>query len=182
MRYSRMLIPTLKEDPQDAVLPSHKLMVRGGFIKPLAAGTFTFLPLGWRTLNKVVAIIREEMNRAGAQEILMPALQPLSLWQETGRDKTLGQVLLRVADRRGRELALGPTHEEVVTDVARHFVRSYRQLPLNLYQIQTKFRDEERPRGGVIRTREFIMKDSYSFDAGEKELEKSYQAMYEAYE
>ncbi|MBN1807804.1 MAG: proline--tRNA ligase [Planctomycetes bacterium] len=181
MRYSRMLIPTQKETPQDATLPSHMLMIRGGYIRPLAAGTFTYLPLGIRTLHKVTEIVRQEMVRSGAEELLMPALQPLSIWQETGRDEIFGPVLFRFDDRRGRSLALGTTHEEVITDIARSYLRSYRQLPLNLFQIQTKFRDEERPRGGLIRTREFIMKDAYSFDRDEAGLDASYQAMYQAY-
>jgi prolyl-tRNA synthetase len=181
MRYSKTLIPTLKEDPQDAALPSHRLMVRGGFIRQVAAGTFTFLPVGLRTLHKVTEIVREEMDRAGAIELLMPALQPMTLWQETGRDTVMGPVLIKITDRKDRELVLGPTHEEVITDTARQYLRSYRQLPINLYQIQTKFRDEERPRGGVIRAREFIMKDAYSFDRDEKGLDASYDVMYTAY-
>ena len=181
MRYSKTLIPTLKEDPQDAALPSHKLMVRGGFIRQVAAGTFTFLPVGLRALHKVTEIVREEMDRAGAVELLMPALQPMTLWQETGRDAVMGPVLIRIMDRKERELVLGPTHEEVITDTARQYLRSYRQLPINLYQIQTKFRDEERPRGGVIRAREFVMKDAYSFDRDDKGLDASYDVMYKAY-
>jgi len=181
MLWSRTLIPTLKETPSDAEIPSHSLMLKAGLVRPLGAGAYSYLPLGWRSLRKAIEIVREEMDRAGALEILMPALHPLSLWQETKRDQVLGDVLIRFRDRRGRETVLGPTHEEVVTDIVRNEVRSYRQLPLILYQIQTKFRDEERPRAGVLRTREFIMKDGYSFDADEQGLDASYRAMYEAY-
>jgi prolyl-tRNA synthetase len=181
MRYSQLLLPTLKEVPAEAVVASHKLLLRAGFIRKLAAGIYTILPLGLRTVQKIERIVREEMNRAGAQEILMPAVQPAEIWQESGRWQQYGPELLRFQDRKGAFFCLGPTHEEVVTDLVRREVRSYRQLPLNLYQIQTKFRDEIRPRFGLMRGREFIMKDAYSFDADAGHARKSYDAMYEAY-
>ncbi len=181
MRYSRLLLPTLKEDPADAEVLSHKLMLRAGMIRKLAAGIYTYLPLGYRVIRKVEKIIREEMNRAGAQEVLMPAVQPASLWQESGRWDHYGKELLRLKDRKQTPFCIGPTHEEVVTDLVRMNVRSYRELPLNLYQIQTKFRDEIRPRFGLMRGREFIMKDAYSFDRDEGGAEESYQKMHDAY-
>jgi len=181
MRWSRTFIPTLKETPSDAEIPSHRLMIKAGLIRPLGAGAYTYLPLGYRSLRKAAQIVREEMDRAGAVEVHMPALHPLSLWEETGRAPVMGEVLFKIKDRRGRALTLGPTHEEVITDLARNELRSYRQMPVTFYQIQTKFRDEERPRAGVIRTREFLMKDAYSFDADQAGLDKSYQAMYDAY-
>lgn len=181
MRFTKTFIPTLKEDPQDAELISHKLMVRAGMIRKLAAGIYNYLPLGLRVIRKVENIVREEMNRAGAIEISMPATQPKELWEETGRWNLMGKELLRFKDRHDREFCFGPTHEEVVTDIVRHEIRSYRQLPINLYQIQTKFRDEIRPRFGLMRGREFIMKDAYSFDVDEEHAEKSYWIMYEAY-
>ena len=182
MRWSQALIPTLKETPADAVAPSHVLLLRAGMVRQLGAGAYSYLPLGFRVLNKVVRVVREEMDAAGAQELLMPALQPIELWKESGRLGTFGDLLMRLEVGGGQEVALGPTHEEVVTDVVRALVRSYKQLPMTLYQIQTKFRDEPRPRFGIIRTREFIMKDAYSFDADVDQLSNaSYDAMYEAY-
>jgi len=181
MRYSRMLIPTVKEDPGDAETASHKLMIRAGLMRKVASGTYTYLPLGWRSLLKVIAIVREEMNRVGAQEILVPCLQPIELWQQTGRDIDYGPTMFRFEDRHGRKNVLGPTAEEVVTCLAANEIKSYKQLPINLYQISQKFRDEFRPRFGVIRSREFIMKDAYSFDTDAESLHKSYMAMYNAY-
>ena len=181
MRATEFLIATEKETPADAVVESHKLMLRSGMIRRLAAGLYTWLPLGLRTLRKVEAIIREEMDRAGAQEVLMPAVQPAELWEETGRWFEYGGELLRIKDRHNRDFCIGPTHEEVITDLARNQLTSYRQLPINLYQIQTKFRDETRPRFGVMRAREFIMKDAYSFHANEESLEDTYQKMHQAY-
>ncbi|BCJ85299.1 proline--tRNA ligase [Effusibacillus dendaii] len=181
MRQSTYLLPTLREAPTEAETVSHRLMVRAGFIRQLAAGIYTYLPMGWRVLRKVEEIVRQEMDRAGAQEILMPAMQPAELWQESGRYEVYGPELIRLRDRHDREFALGPTHEEVVTTLMRNEVRSYRKLPMNLYQIQTKFRDERRPRFGLLRGREFLMKDAYSFDADWEGLNKSYWAMYEAY-
>jgi prolyl-tRNA synthetase len=181
MRTSQLLLPTLKEDPIDTVVISHKLMLRAGMIRQLASGLYTWLPLGVRVLKKVERIVREEMNRAGAQEVLMSGVQPSELWQETGRWSQFGPELLRLKDRHERDFCLGPTHEEVVTDLVRREVNSYKQLPLNLYQVQTKFRDEVRPRFGVMRSREFIMKDAYSFDINEDGMRQSYQTMYDAY-
>jgi prolyl-tRNA synthetase len=182
MLFSRMFIPTMKEEPKEAEVVSHKLMLRAGFIRRLSSGIYTWLPLGLKSLRKVERIIREEMDRSGAQEILMPAVQPKELWVESGRWDLYGKELLRLHDRNERELCLAPTHEEVITDLVRREVRSYRELPLSLYQIQTKFRDEIRPRFGVMRSREFIMKDGYSFDADEESAEKSYMAMFQAYD
>ena len=181
MRYSRMLIPTVKEVPSDAEIPSHKLMIRSGMIRKLASGTYTYLPLGFKSLLKVIAIVREEMNNAGAQEILMPSVQPIELWQKTGRDVDYGPTMARFEDRHGRANVLAPTAEEVVTSVAANEINSYKQLPFNIYQISFKFRDEFRPRFGVLRSREFIMKDSYSFHATEQSLDKEYWNMYETY-
>jgi prolyl-tRNA synthetase len=181
MRYSQLLIPTVKEVPAEAEIPSHQLMIRAGFIRKLASGTYTYLPLGWRCLLKIIQIVREEMNAAGAQEILMPILQPMELWQQTGRDVDYGQTMCRFQDRHGRENALAPTAEEVVTSLVAGEVSSYKQLPINLYQIHDKFRDEFRPQYGVIRSREFIMKDAYSFHASIEDLNDSYRKMYEAY-
>ncbi|GHC20882.1 proline--tRNA ligase [Aidingimonas halophila] len=181
MRASQLLIPTLKETPADADIVSHQLMLRSGMIRRLSAGLYTWLPLGLRTLRKVETIVREEMNRAGAQEVLMPAIQPAELWQESGRWDQYGNLLLRIRDRHDRDFCYGPTHEEVITDLVRNEIRSYRQLPTNFYQIQTKFRDETRPRFGVMRAREFIMKDAYSFDVDQAGLQRSYEAMYDAY-
>jgi prolyl-tRNA synthetase len=176
-----MFIPTMKEDPKDAEVLSHRLMLRAGFIRKLASGVYTWLPLGLKSLKKVENIIREEMNRKGTQEIIMPFVQPKELWEESGRWEKYGKELLRVRDRNDRELCLGPTHEEVVTDLVRREVKSYKELPLILYQIQTKFRDEIRPRFGVMRSREFSMKDAYSFDLDEAGAEKSYRDMHDAY-
>ena len=181
MRYSQLLIPTLKEVPSEAEVVSHVLLLRGGFIRKLTAGIYTYLPLGLMAVRKVEQIVREEMNRAGAQEVLMPMVQPADLWMETGRYKKYGPELLRFHDRHERESCLGPTHEEVITDIARKELHSYRDLPINLYQIQTKFRDEIRPRFGLMRGREFIMKDAYSFDVDDAGAEVSYRKMYEAY-
>lgn len=181
MRYSRLLIPTLKENPAEAEATSHILLFRAGMIRKLASGIYDYLPLGLRVLRKVENIVREEMNRAGAQEVLLPAVQPAELWQESNRWQVYGKELLRFQDRHGRDCCFGPTHEEVITDLVRREVHSYRQLPLNLYQIQVKFRDEIRPRFGLIRGREFIMKDAYSFDVDEAGAERTYEGMYEAY-
>jgi len=181
MLFSQMFLPTMKEEPKEAEVVSHRLMLRAGFIRRLSSGIYTWLPLGLRSLRKVERIIREEMDRTGAQEILMPAVQPKELWVESGRWDLYGKELLRFRDRNDRELCLAPTHEEVITDLVRRELRSYRELPKNLYQIQTKFRDEIRPRFGVMRSREFIMKDAYSFDADEEGAEKSYMAMFDAY-
>ena len=181
MRYSRMLIPTVKEVPADAEILSHKLMIRAGLMRKLASGTYTYLPLGFRCLQKVINIVREEMNRAGAQEILMPAVQPIELWQKTGRDVDYGDTLGTFTDRHGRKNVLAPTAEEVVASLAAGEISSYKQLPMNIYQISFKFRDEFRPRFGVLRSREFIMKDSYSFHADGKCLDKTYKIMYETY-
>jgi len=181
MRWSNYFIPTLKEAPKEAESVSHKLMLRGGFIDKVASGVYTYLPLGYRVLKKVENIIREEMNRAGGIEILMPSLQPSSLWKESGRYEKMGKDMIMFVDRHKREMIFGPTHEEVITDLVRKYVRSWKQLPLLLYQIQTKFRDEIRPRFGVIRAREFLMKDAYSFDIDEKGLDESYQKMKETY-
>ncbi len=181
MRYSQMLLPTTKETPSEAEVISHQLLVRGGFIRKLTSGMYTYLPLGLLALQKVAAIVREEMNRAGAQEILMPMVQPGDLWQESGRWKKYGPELLRFRDRHDRDYCLGPTHEEVVTDIARRELQSYRQLPVNLYQIQTKFRDEIRPRFGLMRGREFVMKDAYSFDVDDAGASRSYEIMRTAY-
>jgi prolyl-tRNA synthetase len=181
MKLSKYYAPTLKDDPADADVISHKLLTRAGMIRKLTSGIYTFLPLGLRALNKVASIVREEMNRAGALEILMPAVQPADLWRETGRWEVYGKELLRFKDRHDRDYCLGPTHEEVVTDLLRGEVKSYRQLPLNVYQIQTKFRDEIRPRFGLMRGREFVMKDGYSFDRDDEGASRAYQTMFEAY-
>jgi len=181
MRWSQTLIPTLREAPQEAEIPSHQLMLRAGLIRKLAGGLYTFLPLGLKALRKIETIIREEMDRAGAIEVLMPALQPRELWEQTGRYSTLGDGMFKIVDRQKRDLVLGPTHEEVITDLATRELNSYRQLPKTFYQIQTKFRDEIRPRFGLMRAKEFIMKDAYSFDADAASLDRSYQSMYDAY-
>ncbi|WP_058998531.1 proline--tRNA ligase [Leptolyngbya sp. NIES-2104] len=184
MRLSQMLFVTLREDPAEAEIPSHKLLVRAGYIRRIGSGIYAYLPLMWRVLQKISRIVREEMNAAGAQECLLPQMQPSELWKESGRwdiyTKAEGSMFALV-DRQDRELGLGPTHEEVITTIAREMIRSYRQLPQNLYQIQTKFRDEIRPRFGLMRGREFIMKDAYSFDADEEALKKTYQKMHDAY-
>ena len=181
MRVSRFLLATVKETPADAEVISHQLMLRAGMIRKLASGLYTWLPLGLRVLRKVEAIVREEMNRAGAQEVLMPAVQPAELWQESGRWEQFGPEMLRITDRHNREFCFGPTHEEIITDLIRNELRSYKQLPANFYQIQTKFRDERRPRFGVMRAREFLMKDAYSFHLDEVSLKETYQVMHETY-
>ncbi|MGV3656221.1 MAG: proline--tRNA ligase [Noviherbaspirillum sp.] len=181
MRASRFFVSTLKEAPSDAEIVSHKLMMRAGMIKRLGSGIYTYMPMGLRAIRKVEGIVREEMNRAGAIELLMPVVQPAELWQETGRWDKMGPELMRVKDRHDRDYAIQPTSEEVVTDVARSEIRSYRQLPVNFYHIQTKFRDERRPRFGLMRGREFTMKDAYSFDRDEEGLARSYRNMYDAY-
>ncbi|MFC0269448.1 proline--tRNA ligase [Kushneria aurantia] len=181
MRASQLLLSTLKETPADADIVSHQLMLRAGMIRKLGAGLYTWLPLGLRTLRKVERVVREEMDRAGAQEVLMPAVQPAELWQESGRWDQYGNLLLRIRDRHQRDYCYGPTHEEVITDLVRNEIRSWRQLPSNFYQIQTKFRDEIRPRFGVMRAREFIMKDAYSFDLDTASMAQSYQRMFDAY-
>ncbi len=181
MRLSRYILPTLKEDPSDAVVLSHRLMVRAGLIRKESAGMYVYLPLGWRVLRKIIAIVRDEMDRAGALEFLMPELTNADLWKESGRWDTMGPEMFRIRDRNAMEYALAPTHEEAFTAAVRGLISSYRDLPVNVYQINTKFRDEIRPRFGVIRSKEFIMKDAYSFDMDEEGLEKSYQAMRTAY-
>ncbi|HEX7899374.1 MAG TPA: proline--tRNA ligase [Planctomycetota bacterium] len=181
MRWTRTFIPTLREAPSDAESPSHKLMVRAGLIRQLSAGHYSYLPLGYRALRKAEALVREEMDKAGAVELLMPAMHPPDLWKETGRFDLFGDTLMKLKDRKGAINVLGPTHEEIITHLVRNEIKSYKQLPITLYQIQGKFRDEARPRHGIIRTREFLMKDAYSFDPDEKGMNKSYQAMYDAY-
>ena len=181
MRYSRMFIPTVKEIPADAETASHKLMIRAGLIRKVASGTYTYLPLGWRSMLRVIGIVREEMNKAGAQEILAPSLQPKELWDRTGRSADYGPTMFCLEDRHGRMNVLGPTAEEVFTSMVAGEIKSYKQLPINLYQISPKFRDEFRPRFGAIRSREFIMKDAYSFDTDPASLDVSYKAMYDAY-
>ncbi len=181
MRFSNLFLPTRKEDPAEAEVVSHKLLIRGGYIRMLARGVYDFLPIGWRSVRKIEQIIREEMDAAGAQEVHFPTVQPAELWQESGRWTEYGPELLRFQDRKGADFCLGPTHEEVVTDLVRGEIKSYKQLPLNLYQIQTKFRDETRPRFGLMRGREFIMKDAYSFDVDEQSALKSYDVMFDAY-
>ena len=182
MKASKMFLSTLREVPSEAEIPSHILLLRAGMIKKLVSGVYAFMPMGYRSLRKIEEIVRQEMDAAGAQEVLMSALQPAELWQESGRWYAYGPEMWRLKDRNDREFCLGPTHEEIFTDVVRQQVSSYRQLPLNLYQIQTKYRDEARPRFGLIRSREFIMKDAYSFDRDEASLDESYKAMYAAYE
>lgn len=181
MRVSQFFISTLKEAPSEAELPSHKLMLRAGYIRKLASGLYTWMPLGLRVLRKVENIVREEMDKSGGIELLMPAVQPAELWQETGRWAVFGPQMLKIKDRHDNNFCFGPTHEEVITDIARREIRSYRQLPVNFYQIQTKFRDEVRPRFGVMRAREFMMKDAYSFHADYASLEQTYQVMHDTY-
>lgn len=181
MKWSQTLIPTLKESPSEAEIDSHKLMIRAGLIRRITSGAYAYLPLGTLVLNKVIEIVREEMNRAGAVEVFLPALQPLDLLEESGRLHVFGDDLITFEDRHGKTTALGPTHEEIITDIVRNEINSYRQLPITLYQIQTKFRDETRPRFGVLRSKEFIMKDAYSFDLDYEGLNRSYKSMYEAY-
>ncbi|MGH7179244.1 MAG: proline--tRNA ligase [Tepidisphaeraceae bacterium] len=182
MRWTQTLIPTQKETPADAQIVSHQLMIRAGLIRQVNAGGYDFLPLGWRSLHKALKIVREEMDAAGASEVLLPCLQPIDLWQRSGRDADYGPDMLRVKDRHGRFNVLGPTAEEVITEMVGAYVNSYKQLPLTLYQITPKFRDEPRPRSGLLRVREFLMKDAYSFDADVASLERSYDAMYRAYQ
>ena len=181
MRVSQFFISTLKEAPSEAELPSHKLMLRAGYIKKLSSGLYTWMPLGLRVLRKVENAVREEMDKSGGIELLMPAVQPAELWHETGRWAVFGPQMLKIKDRHDHDFCFGPTHEEVITDIARREIRSYRQLPINFYQIQTKFRDEVRPRFGVMRAREFVMKDAYSFHADFASLEQTYQVMYDTY-
>jgi len=181
MRYSQCFIPTVKEVPAEAEIPSHQLMIRAGLMRKLSSGTYTYLPLGWKVLRKIMEIVRQEMNAAGAMEIMMPILQPMELWQRTGRDKDYGPTMFKLTDRKDSQTALAPTAEEVVTSLVAADVSSYKQLPVNLYQINTKFRDELRPRFGVLRSREFIMKDAYSFHADLASLEETYNKMYKAY-
>lgn len=181
MRFTKTFIPTVKEVPADAEIISHQLMIRAGLMRKLASGTYTYLPAGWRILQKIMDIVRDEMNKAGALEISMPMVQPLELWQKTGRDVDYGETLGRFTDRHGRGNVLMPTAEEVVTCLAAGEIKSYKQLPVNLYQINAKYRDEFRPRFGVLRSREFIMKDAYSFDVDNESLDKSYRIMYDAY-
>ncbi|MCX5705282.1 MAG: proline--tRNA ligase [Candidatus Omnitrophica bacterium] len=181
MLWTKTFIPTLKENPQEAESISHKLLLRAGLVRMLFSGAYSYLPLGLRVLNNIQNIVRQEMNACGASELLLPALQPLEIWQRTGRDKDIGEVMIKFTDRRGRKVCLGPTHEEIITDLVSKHLSSYKQLPVVLYQIQTKFRDEIRPRFGLIRACEFIMKDAYSFDRDEAGLDKNYQAMYAGY-
>ena len=181
MRTSQILIATLKETPADAEVISHQLMLRAGLIRRLASGLYTWLPMGLKVLRKTEAIVREEMARAGAQELLMPSIQPAELWQETERWEKYGPELLRITDRHNRQFCYGPTHEEVITDLVRQEIRSYKQLPITFYQIQTKFRDEIRPRFGVMRAREFLMKDAYSFHLDQDSLQQTYDDMFTAY-
>ena len=181
MRTSKLYAPTLRQTPAEAEVPSHQLMLRAGFIRKVAGGVYTYLPLAWRTLRKIEQIIREEMDAKDGQELALPILQPAELWKETGRWEVFGEEMFRLVDRHNREFCLGPTHEEIITDLVRNEVRSYKQLPLLLYQIQNKYRDEIRPRFGLMRGREFIMKDAYSFDKDEAGLDKSYNDMYDAY-
>jgi prolyl-tRNA synthetase len=181
MRTSQFLLATIKETPTDAEIISHQLMLRAGMIRKLAAGLYTWLPMGLRVLRKVEAIVREEMNKSGAQEVLMPAIQPAELWEESGRWEQMGDEMLRLNDRHDRNFCFGPTHEEVITDLVRNEIQSYKQLPVNFYQIQTKFRDERRPRFGVMRAREFLMKDAYSFHTTTESLNETYQVMHQTY-
>ena len=181
MRASQFHLSTTRETPNDAEIVSHQLMLRGGYIKRLGSGLYTWMPIGLRVLRKIENIVREEMNKAGALELLMPAVQPAELWEESGRWGKFGPELLRLTDRHDRQYCVGPTHEEVITDIARRDIKSYRQLPMNFYQIQTKFRDEIRPRFGVMRSREFIMKDAYSFNIDEASLQQSFDSMHTAY-
>ncbi|MGI8926391.1 MAG: proline--tRNA ligase [Tepidiformaceae bacterium] len=178
---SKLLLKTLREAPAEAELPSHKLLLRAGLVAPLAAGLYSFTPVGWRAMRRIEAIIREEMDRSGAQEVHLPALHPIELWEQTGRAEAMGQTLFRLSDRKERGFALGPTHEEVMSLLAGRNIQSYRDLPVTLYQIQTKFRDEPRPRGGLVRLREFTMKDAYSFDADWEALDASYRDAFDAY-
>src|SRR5690242_15927635 len=181
MRWTRTFIPTLKETPAEAEIISHQLLLRAGLVRKLTGGLYTFLPVGLRALRKVEQIVREEMDRAGALEVLMPALQPSEIWRQSGRYEAMTEVFFKVRDRAKKEWVLGPTHEEVITSLLTGELNSYRQLPKNFYQVQTKFRDEIRPRFGLMRAKEFIMKDAYSFDASDEGAQQSYQKMYDAY-
>jgi prolyl-tRNA synthetase len=181
MRFSKLFGKTLKETPAEADTLSHQLLLRTGMIQQIAAGVYSYLPLGWRVLRKIEQIIREEMDKAGGQELMLPTLQPFELWEKSGRYPSFGKTLFTVTDRREHTLVLGPTHEEIITELVRRCVQSYRDLPLLLYQIQNKFRDEPRPRGGLLRVREFIMKDLYSFHTDEADLDRCYQEMIQAY-
>ena len=181
MRMSKLLLKTLREPPSEAELASHRLLLRAGLATPLAAGLYCFTPLGWRVMRRIEGIIRDEMDLSGAQEVHLPALQPIENWEQTGRAESMGQTLFRLADRKERGFVLGPTHEEVMSFLASRTIQSYRDLPVTLYQIQTKFRDEQRPRGGLVRLREFTMKDAYSFDTNWDTLDASYSAAFAAY-
>ena len=181
MLASKLYAPTLREVPSDADVVSQQLMLRAGFMRKVANGLYSFLPLGWRSIKKIEAIIREEMDRSGAQEIMMPILQPAEIWKESGRWNAYGAEMMRIDDRHDVEYCLGPTHEEMITTLVKNEINSYRQLPVNLYQIQSKFRDERRPRYGLMRSREFIMKDGYSFDIDDAAADVSYKNMYDAY-
>src|SRR5699024_1220381 len=182
MRMSRMYMPTLREDPSEAEISSHKLLLRAGMIRRLVSGVYSYLPLGYRTIRKVEEIVREEMDKSGSQELLMSAIQPKELWEGSGRWDSFGPEMWKLNDRHSREFCLGPTHEEYFTNLIKDEIKSYKQLPLNLYQIQTKYRDEKRPRFGLMRSREFIMKDAYSFDVNEEAMEESYKIMWKAYD
>ncbi|MDQ6983851.1 MAG: proline--tRNA ligase, partial [Ghiorsea sp.] len=182
MRYSKLFSPTLRDTPADAEVVSHQLLLRAGFIRRVTSGVYDYLPLGLRVLRNIEAIVREEMNRAGAQELLMPMVQPSEFWQKSGRWDKYGPELLRFKDRHGHESCLGPTHEEVICDLVSRELKSYKQLPMNLYQVQNKFRDEIRPRFGLMRGREFVMKDAYSFHANAECLAKEYKNMFETYQ
>jgi len=181
MRFSRLFGKTLKEIPSEADTISHQLLLRAGMIQQVTAGVYSFLPLGWRVLKKIEQIIRDEMDKAGGQELMLPSLQPFELWEKSGRYPAFGKTLFTITDRREHSLVLGPTHEEIITDLVARFVQSYRDLPLLLYQIQNKFRDEPRPRGGLLRVREFMMKDLYSFHVDDADLDKTYERMIQAY-
>ena len=181
LRMTELYAPTLKETPADAAIPSHQLLLRAGFMRKSATGLYSYLPLGWRVIHKIEQIAREEMDGIGAQEIMMPVLQPAELWHESGRWDDYGPELMRLEDRHGVGMCLGPTHEEIIVDLVRNELKSYKQLPLTLYQIQAKFRDERRPRFGLMRSREFIMKDAYSYHTTQESLEETYQKMYDAY-
>ena len=182
MRMSKLYIPTLREMPAEAEIASHKLLLRSGMMRRLVSGVYSYLPMGYRVIRKVEQIVREEMDRAGSQELLMSAIQPKEIWEATGRWDNFGPEMFRLKDRNDREFCLGPTHEEYFTNLIKDEVKSYKQLPLNLYQIQTKYRDEKRPRFGLMRCREFIMKDAYSFDVDEESMKKAYEVMWEAYD
>ncbi|EOD00071.1 Prolyl-tRNA synthetase, bacterial type [Caldisalinibacter kiritimatiensis] len=182
MKMSKLYMPTLRQVPSEAEIPSHKLLLRAGMIRKLVSGVYSYLPLGYRVIKKIEDIVREEMDAAGSQEVLMSAIQPAELWQESGRWYDFGPEMFRLEDRHERQFCLGPTHEEIFTDLIRNELKSYKQLPMNIYQIQTKYRDEKRPRFGLMRCREFIMKDAYSFDKDEEGMKESYKQMWEAYE